>query len=71
MRVNIKKKIWKFKSAILNNEQESNQRINDFQLRTNNILRSMQNLAHLQNEVTDNNDMSFIQFDKYKRNAKM
>lgn len=31
----------------------------------------MQNLVHLQNEVTDNNDMSFIQFDKYKRNAKM
>ena len=31
----------------------------------------MQNLVHLQNEVTDNNDMSFIKFDKYKRNAKM
>ena len=34
-KVNIKNKTWKSKSAILNNEQESNQRINDFQLSTN------------------------------------
>ena len=34
-KVNIKKKIWKSNSAILNNEQESNQKINDFQLSTN------------------------------------
>ena len=33
--IDIKNKIWKSKSALLNNEQESNQRINDFQLRTN------------------------------------
>ena len=30
-----KNKIWKSKSALLNNEQESNQRVNDYKLSTN------------------------------------
>ena len=34
-KVNIENKIWKSKSILLNNEQESNQRVNDFQLSTN------------------------------------
>ena len=34
-KINIANKIWKSKSALLNNEQESNQRIKDFQLSTN------------------------------------
>ena len=34
-KVNIETKIWKSNSAILNNEQESNKKINDFQLSTN------------------------------------
>ena len=34
-KVNIKNKVWKSKSAILNNELETNQKINDFQLSTN------------------------------------
>ena len=34
-KINIENKIWKSKSVILNSEQESNQRINDFQLSTN------------------------------------
>ena len=34
-KINIEDKIWKSKSALLNNEQESNQRVNDFRLSTN------------------------------------
>ena len=34
-KINIENKIWKSKSALLNNEQESNQRVNNFQLNTN------------------------------------
>ena len=34
-KINIENKIWKSKSALLNNEQESNQRVNNFQLSTN------------------------------------
>ena len=34
-KVDISNKIWKSKSAILNNEQESNKKINDYQLSTN------------------------------------
>ena len=34
-KVNIKNKIWKSKNALLNNEQESNQKITDFKLSTN------------------------------------
>ncbi len=33
--IDIKNKIWKSKSALLNNEQESNQRVNDYKLSTN------------------------------------
>ena len=34
-KVNIENKIWKSKTVFLNNEQESNQKINDFKLNTN------------------------------------
>jgi len=34
-KINIENKIWRSNSALLNNEQESNQRVNDFQLSTN------------------------------------
>ena len=34
-KINIQNKIWKSKNAILNNEQESSQRIKDYQLKTN------------------------------------
>ena len=34
-KINIKNKTWKSKSALINNEQESNQRINDYELKTN------------------------------------
>ncbi len=34
-KINIENKIWKSKRALLNNEQESNRRVNDFQLSTN------------------------------------
>ena len=33
--INIKKKIWNSKSVLINNEQESNQRVDDFKLNTN------------------------------------
>ncbi len=34
-KIDIENKIWKSKSILLNNEEESNQRVNDFQLSTN------------------------------------
>ena len=34
-KINIKNKIWESEKVLLNNEQESNQRVNDFQLNTN------------------------------------
>ena len=34
-KINIENKIWRSNSALLNNEQKSNQRVNDFQLSTN------------------------------------
>ncbi len=34
-KINIKNKIWKSKNVLLNNEQVSNQKINDYQLNTN------------------------------------
>ena len=34
-KINIENKIWKSKSVLLNNEKESNQRVNDYQLITN------------------------------------
>ena len=34
-KINIESKIWKSNTVLLNNEQESNQRINDYQLNTN------------------------------------
>ena len=34
-KINIENKIWKSNSVLLNNEQESNRRVNDFQLSTN------------------------------------
>ena len=34
-KINIENKIWKSKTVFLNNELESNQRVNDFQLSTN------------------------------------
>ena len=34
-KINIESKIWKSNSVLLNNEQESNQRISDYQLNTN------------------------------------
>ncbi len=34
-KINIENKIWKSKNALLNNEKESNRRVNDFELSTN------------------------------------
>ena len=34
-KINIENKIWKSKSALLNNEQQKNQRVKDYQLSTN------------------------------------
>ncbi len=34
-KINIENKIWKAKNALLNNEQETNKRVNDFKLSTN------------------------------------
>ena len=34
-KINVENKIWKSKSALLNNEIESNQRVNNFELDTN------------------------------------
>jgi len=43
-KINIKNKSWKSKSALINNELESNQRVNDYELKTNIDFRDINSL---------------------------
>ena len=59
-KVNIENKIWKSKTVFLNNEQESNQKINDFKLNTN------VNFQDINSRFSNLNSLSFFELNDLK-----